>query len=342
MLPEHGFQSNDRLVIHRLARDEVSDEFAQDVQAGLLARPKSLAPRYFYDDLGSQLFEAICLLPEYYLTRAESEILRNHSDEIVSSVEGPVRLIELGSGSADKTRYLIEALLAKQPELHYLPIDISDVALDRSSAVLLHTYPRLRITAYAADYFTALRALAETGVTEREGKRTLALFLGSNIGNFNPDEALAFLSEIRKMLNPEDGLLVGADLKKPAELLVPAYDDALGVTSAFNRNLLARINRELDADFDISKFEHQAIYDERLGRVESHLVSLAAQTVLVKALDLEVRFEPGETIHTENSYKFDIEQLGELARKSGFCLTKTWFDGARRYSFNLLAACDPT
>ena len=140
MLPEHGFQSkdlqsNDRLVIHRLARDEVPDEFAQDVRAGLLSRPKSLAPRYFYDDLGSQLFEAICLLPEYYLTRAESEILRNHSDEIVSSVEGPVRLIELGSGSAEKTRYLIEALLAKQQELHYLPIDISDVSLDRSSAV---------------------------------------------------------------------------------------------------------------------------------------------------------------------------------------------------------------
>ncbi len=342
MLPEHSPQSDDRLVIHRLARQEVSDEFAQDVRAGLAARPKTIPPRYFYDDLGSQLFEAICLLPEYYLTRAESEILRNHADEIVSSVTGPVRLIELGSGSADKTRHLIDALLAKQPELHYMPIDISDVALDRSSAILLHIYPRLSITAYAADYFTALRALAEAGVTYRQGKRTLALFLGSNIGNFNPDEAVAFLGEIRKMLHPEDGLLVGADLKKSAELLVPAYDDALGVTSAFNRNLLARINRELDADFDITRFEHRAIYNERLGRVESHLVSLQAQTVLIKALDLEVRFEPGESIHTENSYKFDLEQLGELARQSGFCLTKTWFDGARRYSFNLLAACDPS
>ncbi|HJQ69572.1 MAG TPA: L-histidine N(alpha)-methyltransferase [Blastocatellia bacterium] len=342
MLPEQSLQSDDRLVIHRLARQEVSDEFAQDVRAGLTARPKRLAPRYFYDDLGSQLFEAICLLPEYYLTRAESEILRDHGDEIVSSVEGPVRLIELGSGSADKTRYLIEALLAKQPELHYLPIDISDVALDRSSAVLLHIYPRLRITAYAADYFTALRALTDAGVTDRQGKRTLALFLGSNIGNFNPDEAVEFLSRIRKMLHPEDGLLVGADLKKSAELLVPAYDDALGVTSAFNRNLLARINRELDADFDITRFEHRAIYNERLGRVESHLVSLAAQTVRIKALDLEVSFEPSESIHTENSYKFDLEQLAGLARQSGFCLTKTWFDGARRYSFNLLAACDPS
>jgi len=342
MLPEHSPQSDDRLVIHRLARQVVSDEFAEDVRAGLSARPKTIPPRYFYDDLGSQLFEAICLLPEYYLTRAESEILRNHADEIVSSVTGPVRLIELGSGSADKTRHLIDALLAKQSELHYLPIDISDVALDRSSAILLHIYPRLRITAYAADYFTALRALAEAGVTDRQGKRTLALFLGSNIGNFNPDEAVAFLNEIRKMLNPEDGLLVGADLKKSAELLVPAYDDALGVTSAFNRNLLARINRELDADFDIAKFEHRAIYNERLGRLESHLVSLQAQTVLIKSLALEVRFEPGESIHTENSYKFDLEQLGELARQSGFCLTKTWFDGARRYSFNLLAACDPS
>jgi len=342
MLPEHGFKSNDRLVIHRLARDEVSDEFAQDVRRGLAGSPKTLAPRYFYDDLGSQLFEAICLLPEYYLTRAESEILTSHAREIVSSVEGPVRLIELGSGSADKTRHLIEALLAKQPELHYLPIDISDVALDRSSAVLLHIYPRLRITAYAADYFTALRALSEAGVTASQGKRTLALFLGSNIGNFNPDEAVAFLAEIRKMLRPEDALLVGADLKKPASLLVPAYDDALGVTSAFNRNLLARINRELDANFDITRFEHQAIYNERLGRVESHLVSLQAQVVSIRALDLEVNFEPGETIHTENSYKFDLEQLAELARQAGFCLTKTWFDGARRYSFNLMSACDPS
>ena len=342
MFPGYGHKTTDRLVIHRLARDEVSDEFAKDVRAGLSGRPKTIPPRYFYDDLGSQLFEAICLLPEYYLTRAESEILSRHADEIVSSVEGPARLIELGSGSADKTRHLIEALLARQPELHYLPIDISDVALDRSSAVLLHIYPRLRITAYAADYFTALRALAEAGVTERQGKRTLALFLGSNIGNFNPDEAVAFLSEIRKMLHPEDGLLVGADLKKPSDMLVPAYDDALGVTSAFNRNLLARINRELGADFDISKFEHRATYNEHLGRVESHLVSLEAQTVLIKAIDLEIGFEPGETIHTENSYKFDLEQLAGLARQSGFCLTKTWFDGARRFSFNLLAACDPS
>jgi dimethylhistidine N-methyltransferase len=341
MFPGYGHKPEDRLIIHRLARDEVSDEFAKDVRAGLAGSPKTIPPRYFYDELGSQLFEAICLLPEYYLTRAESEILSRHADEIVSSVEGPARLIELGSGSADKTRYLIEALLARQPELHYLPIDISDVALDRSSAVLLHIYPRLRITAYAADYFTALRALAEAGVTEREDKRTLALFLGSNIGNFNPDEAVAFLSEIRKMLHPEDGLLVGADLKKSADLLVPAYGDALGVTSAFNRNLLARINRELGADFDISKFEHRATYNEQLGRVESHLVSLASQTVLIKALDLEIRFEPGETIHTENSYKFDLEQLAGLAGQSGFCLTKTWFDGARRFSFNLLAACDP-
>lgn len=329
---------SDRLVIHHLAHEGESNSFAEDVRDGLSASQKTLPPKYFYDDLGSQLFEAICRLPEYYLTRAESEILSNYADEIVGAVKGPVRLIELGSGSADKTRYLIEALLRRQSELHYLPIDISDVSLDRSSAILLHHYSRLRITAYAADYFTALRALAAGGITERQGKRTIALFLGSNIGNFNADEARAFLREVRSMLHPDDGLLVGADLKKSTDVLVPAYDDSLGVTSAFNRNLLARINRELDADFDIEKFEHRAIYNERAGRIESHLVSREPQTIHIRAIDLEVAFDEGESIHTENSYKFDPEQLAELARQSGFRLEKTWLDSFKRFSFNLFAA----
>lgn len=328
----------DRFILRRLAQGGDSNAFAKDVHRGLSARPKTLPPKYFYDDLGSQLFEAICRLPEYYLTRAESEILSSHADEIVCSVEGPARIIELGSGSAEKTRYLIEALLRRQPELHYLPVDISDASLESSSLELLHIYPRLRITAYAADYFTALRALAETGITEREGKRTLALFLGSNIGNFNQEEARAFLREARKMLHAKDGLLMGADLKKSADVLVPAYNDALGVTSAFNRNLLVRMNRELDADFDVSKFQHRVIYNEKLGRIEAYLVSIESQTVHIGAIDLEVAFEEGEAIHTENSYKFDLEQLARLANETGFNLEKTWFDSSRRFSFNLFTA----
>ncbi|HXG63951.1 MAG TPA: L-histidine N(alpha)-methyltransferase [Blastocatellia bacterium] len=329
----------DRFTIHRFIQEHGADAFAEDIRAGLTASPKTTPPKYFYDELGSQLFEAICRLPEYYLTRAESEILREHADEIIGAVRGPARLIELGSGSADKTRYLFEALLRRQSSLHYIPIDISEASIERSSALLLHLYPRMRITAYHADYFTALGALHDAGPPETE--RTIALFLGSNIGNFNPEESRAFLREIRRMLRPEDVLLVGADLKKPAAVLVPAYDDALGVTAAFNRNLLARINRELGGDFDVRRFRHRAVYNEQLGRIEAYLVSLARQRVRLRALDLEIAFEEGEAIHTENSYKFDLEQLAEMARVTGFALEHTWFDRARRFSFNLFAAAGP-
>ncbi|HEV8483716.1 MAG TPA: L-histidine N(alpha)-methyltransferase [Blastocatellia bacterium] len=333
-------RSQDRLVIHRLEHASDLTSLAEDVRAGLTSTPKTLKPKYFYDELGSRLFEAICCLPEYYLTRAESEILRTRADEIVSAVRGPVRLVELGSGSAEKTRFLIEALLARQQKLHYLPIDISDASLERSSAVLLESYPGISITAYAADYFTAISALSGTIGRDGDSVRTMALFLGSNIGNFDPAEARAFLREVRKMLGPEDGLLVGADLKKSPAVLVPAYDDALGVTAAFNLNLLVRINRELDGDFDLTKFEHSAIYNEARGRMEVHMISRAAHRVHIRAIDLEVEFEKGESIHTESSYKYDLSQLGELAAKSGFRLEKSWLDSGERFSFNLFAAAN--
>ena len=329
--------SDNRLTIHRLAHGGDSSAFARDVRAGLTATRKSIPPKYFYDELGSRLFEAICCLPEYYLTRAESEILRNNADEIVSSVEGTIRLLELGSGSAEKTRFLIEALLSKQPQLHYLPVDISDSSLELSSQRLLRLYPGLRITGFAADYFTALQALAKR-VPADQDRRTVALFLGSNIGNFGRDESREFLRAVRKLLRPEDALLLGADLKKSPDVLIPAYDDALGVTAAFNLNLLARINRELDGNFDVRKFQHSAVYNEELGRIEIHLVSLEPQVVRIRAIDLEVAFRKGETIRTENSYKFDIEQLSVIARDTGFSLSKTWFDSAGLFSFNLFVA----
>ena len=329
--------SDNRLTIHRLGLGGDSNAFAKDVLAGLGATRKSIPPKYFYDELGSRLFEAICYLPEYYLTRAESEILLNNADEIVSSVEGPFRLLELGSGSAEKTRYLIEAVLKKQPELHYLPVDISDSSLELSSQRLLRLYPGLRITAFAADYFTALQALAQR-VPADGNRRTVALFLGSNIGNFGRDESREFLRAVRKLLQPEDALLLGADLKKAPEVLIPAYNDALGVTAAFNLNLLARINRELDGNFDVKKFQHSALFNEELGRIEIHLVSLEPQAVCIRAIDLEVTFQKGETIRTEHSHKFDIEQLSSVARDTGFSLSNTWFDGAGLFSFNLFVA----
>lgn len=337
MLSETRLRPDGRLKIERLTQIDGSNSFEIDVREGLTRNPKRLPPKYFYDDLGSRLFEAICALPEYYLTRAESEILRANSKEIVSSIDGPVRLLELGSGSAEKTRYLIEALLEKQAELHYLPVDISELSLELSSQRLLRLYPGLRISAFAADYFTALETLPRR-VPEDPNRRTVAVFLGSNIGNFGRDESREFLRAVRRLLRPKDALLLGADLKKSPDILIPAYDDALGVTAAFNLNLLSRINRELGGDFDLSKFGHNAIYNSALGRIEIRLISREPQTVRIRKIDLEVGFSDGESVCTENSYKFDLDQLSGMARETGFVLEKTWFDQAHLFSFNLFVA----
>lgn len=326
----------ERLVIHNLVREDARQRFASDVRVGLSSTPKHLFPKYFYDELGSQLFEAICLLPEYYLTRAENEIFARHADAIVSEVSAPkVSLVEMGSGSALKTRLVIEALLRRQTELLYVPVDISAGALETSSRVLLQSYPRLRIEAYAADYYDALNALSGSG-----RGRTLALFLGSNVGNFDPTEARAFLSALRRVLAPGDALLLGADLKKSRPVLEAAYDDALGVTASFNLNQLARINRELGADFDLRAFRHQAVYNEELGRVEVYVVSLRAQRVSLRGLEIEVVFDEGERVHTENSYKYDLAGLSELAAATGYARARTWLDEREQFSSNLFIAVE--
>ncbi|MBO0719440.1 MAG: L-histidine N(alpha)-methyltransferase [Blastocatellia bacterium] len=323
-----------RFVIHQGDSQADPNRFADEVRLGLTSRPKSLAPKYFYDALGSQLFEAICLLPEYYLTRAETEIFHSHAADIITqtgaAATGPLGIVELGSGSSVKTRLLIEAILVRQERLHYRPIDISETILEQSAGKLLGDYPNLNITAHLSDYTQGLSAIAR-----HEGERMLVLFLGSNIGNYQPDEGRTLLFQIRSVLRPGDGLLLGADLKKSRKLLEPAYNDSLGVTSAFNLNLLLRINRELDANFDLTRFEHRAQYNEREGRVEIYLVSRAAQSVEIKKIGLQLDFREGERIHTENSYKYDIDQLGALARATGFSPQRTWFDSEKRFSCNL-------
>jgi dimethylhistidine N-methyltransferase len=330
---------SERLLIHNLVRDDARLSLAADVRSGLSAQPKQLFPKYFYDPLGSQLFEAICLLPEYYLTRAENEILTRYADEIAASVEGEKTLLEMGSGSAQKTRRLIEALLKRQAELRFIPVDISASALEQSARVLLQSYPRLKITAYAGDYYDGLKALRSSG-DERQRGRTLALFLGSNIGNFDATEAHTFLRALRSVLASGDALLLGADLRKSREVLEAAYDDALGVTAAFNLNLLARINRELDADFDVRTFKHYVEYNETLGRVEVYAESLRRQRVSLRRLDLEVEFLAGERIHTENSYKYDLDGLSALAAATGFRRTRTWLDEREQFSSNLFMAAE--
>jgi dimethylhistidine N-methyltransferase len=313
-------------------RDPLAN-LADDVRKGLAAQPKRFLPKYFYDELGSQLFEAICLLPEYYLTRAENEIFQRYASEIVAAVDGQITLVEMGSGSASKTRLIIETILQRQSQLVFMPVDISRSAIESSSRILLQSYPRLTIDAYAADYFTGL---AELGKKPR--KRTLALFLGSNISNFDIDEALRFLRAMRSVLNKGDALLLGADLKKDPAILEAAYNDALGVTSAFNLNVLARINRELGGTFDLHKFKHLAFYNEAMGRIEIYIESLFNQTVRIEKLDLEVEFAMGELIHTENSYKYDLDGIARLASETGFCCSPTWLDSQERFSSNLLLA----
>jgi L-histidine Nalpha-methyltransferase len=344
MIQDKSRESN-RLTIFQFSTDETANTFSQDVLNGLTSSPKQLLPKYFYDELGSRLFEAICYLPEYYVTRDETEILREQADQIIGESKlaphSNVNLIELGSGSSDKTHYLIEAILRQSLSLRYLPIDISPTSLEHSSKELLQAYPTLQINAYATDYFTALRELAKNeSPLQPTDRRTIAIFLGSSIGNLDLEESRALLLAMRAVLQPEDSFFIGADLKKSTDILLPAYNDALGVTAAFNLNVLVRINRELEGDFDVNKFEHRSLYNESLGRIEMHLFSREAQAVKIKALDLEVHFDKGESIHTENSYKFDLSTLSALASTTGFHLTKTWFDTHHHFSFNLLTATE--
>ena len=326
-------KSSVRLIIHRGKAAANESSFAADVRAGLTATPKKLLPKYFYDALGSHLFEAICQLPEYYPTRAEAEIFEHHAAEIVSSLNGRLTLVELGSGSSVKTRFLIEALIARQGRLHYQPVDISATMLEQSAQELLKIYPELCITGQARDYTQGLGAIERSN-----GESILALFLGSNIGNYDPPEAIALLRQIRRTLREGDGLLLGADLKKDAAILEAAYDDALGVTAAFNLNLLLRINRELGADFDLKRFQHRAIYNDAQGRIEMHLVSRLAQKIHLNALGLMIEMQAGETIHTENSYKYDQQQLSQMAAAAGFSAKRVWMDKEERFSSSLWLA----
>ncbi len=322
-------QPRSRLIIHDLARRNGHADFARDIHRGLTSNPKHLFPKYLYDELGSRLFEAICQVDEYYLTRAEDEILTTHAGEIVSSVPSCETLIELGSGSAEKTRKIIEALIRQRGELLFVPVDISASALEESSHSLLDSYPNLRIDAYAADYFQALAALPKRDAP------ALVLFLGSNIGNFERDQATDFLRGIRGVLHRGDALLLGADLKKDRAVLEAAYNDSLGVTRSFIINELERINRELNANFDLWAFGLRSVYNESLGRVEVYLESLRDQSVTIRGLNLTISLQVGERIHVENAYKFDPEDLRKLGAQTGFSLERTWLDQQGKFSSNL-------
>ena len=321
----------DRLRLYSAPEPVVVATFADDVRSGLTAPQKHLPPKYLYDDLGSALFSAICELPEYYLTRAETEILERRAGTILEMMAGPGELVELGSGTARKTRLIIEEVLRRQEHLTYHPIDISSGALLASANALVADYERLSVTAYASDYFDIL-ATSRLRTTER----VLALFLGSNVGNYEPERATDLLRTLATALRPGDGLLLGADLKKSRRILELAYDDPTGVTAAFNRNLLGRINRELDGYFDLRTFSHIARYDEVRGSVDSFLESARHQEVAIDALSMVVPIAAGERIHAESSYKFSSDDIGLIAAKAGFRVGAEWRDSAQRFSVNLL------
>ncbi|MET8514029.1 L-histidine N(alpha)-methyltransferase [Streptomyces sp. NPDC005077] len=315
------------LLTRTLPVDATDAALRADVLHGLTRHPKTLPPKWFYDAHGSELFEEITRLPEYYPTRAEREILVARAPEI-AAVSGAKTLIELGSGSSEKTRHLLDAL----PGLHsYVPVDVSESALRGAAEALLVERPDLSVHALIAD-FTGELVLPDT-----PGPRLVA-FLGGTIGNLLPDERAVFLKSVRSLLSPGDALLLGTDLVKGEEVLVAAYDDAAGVTAAFNKNVLTVVDRELGADFDPADFDHVALWDRRQEWIEMRLRARRALTVKIPGLDLVVPFEAGEDMRTEVSAKFRKEGIrGELAT-AGLRLTQWWTDSADRFALSLATA----
>jgi dimethylhistidine N-methyltransferase len=327
-----GSFMNDAIPFSRsIDRPRLGDDFLCEAVAGLSRPEKTLPCKFLYDEEGSRLFNEICKLEEYYPTRTENQILHDNINEIASLIGGECRLVEFGSGSSSKTRHLLTHL----PRMSgYIPIDISGAQLLESAVQLAGEFPELEINPLEADY----GEISEIPNTRRKPRRTVAFFPGSTIGNFDPVAAIAFLRNIAFLCGGDGGLLIGFDRKKPKRILEPAYNDRKGVTARFNLNILARANRELGADFDLSTFRHHAPYNETHGRIEMRLVSQRAQIVTLDSQ--EFRFEEGECITTEHSYKYSLPGFAGLALRAGFELVRNWEDGNRFFSVLLLRVRD--
>src|SRR5882724_1062625 len=307
-------------------------EIVGDVFEGLTRTPKCLPPRLFYDAAGSALFEEITRLPEYYLTRTESGLLQQYARAIAARVGTNVSVIELGAGTAAKTGTILKALSQRQLRVNYYPVDISVSALQVAAASLEANLPQVRVHPVATNY------IADSGFLDSVVGKKLVLYLGSSIGNFEPDEALDLLHRMRAHMDVGDYLLLGTDLVKDTSVLLPAYDDAQGVTARFNKNILARINRELGGNFDLNLFRHVALWNPERSRIEMHLESTLDQTAKVKLIGLEVPFKKGERIHTENSYKYTISGVRDTLRSTGFEIESTWTDSKNWFGTHLARA----
>jgi dimethylhistidine N-methyltransferase len=307
----------------------ISSPIAAEVYEGLLRKPKSLPPKLFYDKRGSELFERITELNEYYLTRTERSILARHAREMIAAAGPDLAMIELGAGTASKTRLLIGAALQYQRHLDFYPIDVSRSALDEAVAGLNGDFQGLRVVPVVGDYSRGL------GQISKLPNRKLLLYLGSSIGNFEPMQAGAMLRMMRSSLRPGDALLLGTDMVKPSHLLEPAYNDAQGVTAAFNKNMLAHINRELEADFNLDDFAHVAFWNPDCSRIEIHLESTRPQVVQLRQLGMRIHLSKGERIHTENSYKFTQPIIDAILDMAGFVREHTWSDEKDWFTLHL-------
>jgi L-histidine Nalpha-methyltransferase len=309
-------------------------QLARDVREGLRKEgQKELPAKYFYDDVGSALFEAISVLPEYGLTRADERLLRGHADAITARLPSPVAVAELGSGSGKKTGWLLRAICRRRSTV-YFPIELSSAALARCEADL-RLLDSISIVGLQLDYLDGLREVAARRV---KGEYILVLFLGSSIGNFDRTASDEFLRKVRAILEPGDSLLLGTDLEKPGPKLILAYDDPLGVTAAFNLNLLARINRELGANFDLKHFKHVAQFNHDERRIEMHLRSTLPQTVAIPKAGVAVTFRENETIWTESSYKYNLEEVARMATQAGFICDAQWVDDEWPFAESLFIA----
>jgi dimethylhistidine N-methyltransferase len=313
---------------------DVVKDFASDVQYYMTLQPRQLPSRYLYDDLGSALFEAICRLPWYGITRAEARMLDGHGRKVFDLLKDVSTIVELGSGDGEKLRVLVQSGAPHGRALTIHLVDVSASALT-ASARTLSEIDSVDIVLHETTYEAGLEELAEQ---PRRPGRMLAVFLGSNIGNFDAPGAYEFLRAIRRALRPGDGLLLGADLVKPEPSLLLAYDDPLGVTAAFNRNLLVRINGELGGDFDVNAFTHQAVWNDAQSRVEMHLIASRAQRVSIPAAELDISFAEGEGIWTESSYKYEPDEITRMLESAGFRRVTQWIDPVDRFALTLVEA----
>ena len=326
------------MLIHNNERFIVNNEFAKDVESGLHDKQKHISPKFFYDKKGSKLFEEICSQPEYYLHRTESQILKNSVEKILEIIGGEeISLVELGNGNSLKTRILLGPMLTRLKNVSYFPIDVSLKMLKKSITDLIREYAKLKIYGVCSDYVTGLAKINEFMKFKKSvPKRKFIIFLGSSIGNFHPKEALIFLRSIVRYVRKDDLLLIGIDLEKDKSILDGAYNDKNGITAKFNLNLLSRINKELDGEFKESNFKHKSFYNANKHRIEMHLISKVDQQVRIRAIGKTFHFKKGETIHTENSYKYSLDRLNKLVGICGLQVVKNFVDPNKQYTLVLL------